>query len=135
MSAPIPDQALAMRIVACGESRSVEALVRRWEELHAQAADLAQLAGIQSEVGDHVGRVLEQGYDDMSDSRRELVWQAIQDIDAVMQPGLTALRTLTARDRDATAPALALWREFFSARNAVLGLVENPSECGALDAA
>ncbi|MEM8724296.1 MAG: hypothetical protein AAGE86_02125 [Pseudomonadota bacterium] len=127
MSALPPDQTRSMRKLAKRGSRSSEALAQRWKELHEQSAQLASLAAIVPEPFGHVLADFPNRFEAASDWQRDLVWQAIEDIDAMMQPGMTALRTIAARDQDATAPALALWREFFSARNAVLALVE-PNE-------
>ncbi|MFN3606538.1 MAG: hypothetical protein ACK4SS_04970, partial [Cypionkella sp.] len=35
-----------------------------------------------------------------------LIWQGVEDMAAIMAPGLAALRVLTARGQDAAAPAL-----------------------------
>ena len=46
----------------------------------------------------------------------------MDDVDAVLQPGLTALRLIASRGSDTTAPALALWREFYFARTGLLAM-------------
>ncbi len=113
-----------MRSSTKRDSHSSEALAQRWEELHAQAAELAELAAIAPESFGKGLACFPERFEAASQWQRELVWQGIEDIDAMMQPGLTALRTIALRDQAVTAPALALWREFFCARNAVLALVE-----------
>lgn len=55
--------------------------------------------------------------------QRELAWQGLEDIDAMMRPGMAALSSLEGRGQDVTAPALALWREFFNARGAVMSVI------------
>lgn len=51
-----------------------------------------------------------------------LARDAIDDLDAILQPGLAALHTIKSRGQDTTAPALALWREFHALRQAMLRL-------------
>jgi hypothetical protein len=60
---------------------------------------------------------------DVDPRRRELAEHSIDDLAAVMEPGLSALLAVKARGADATAPALALWHEFSLARAALLELV------------
>lgn len=61
-------------------------------------------------------------------ARLALAQDALNDIDAMLQPGLCALRAIAARGQDATAPALALWREFHAARSALLALAASPAQ-------
>lgn len=62
-------------------------------------------------------------------ARLTLARDALGDIDAILQPGLMALRNIQARGQDTTAPALALWREFHALRASLLGLArENQDE-------
>ena len=56
--------------------------------------------------------------------RRALVFDAVGDLAALMQPGLRALSALTEQGRDTTAAALRLWREYYHARAAILALTE-----------
>ncbi len=50
--------------------------------------------------------------------------QGIDDIAAMLRPGLDAVQAVQSRGLDASAAALALWREFYRARETVLALVE-----------
>lgn len=128
MSALPPEQMRAMRENADRAQRPMGSLADRWEELHRQADQLAQLAHLSPEqTGGEISRfpALLAG---ATQWQRDLAWQAVEDIDAIMQPGLTALRTITARGQDAQAPALALWREFHAARDAVLEVVRSHEE-------
>ena len=45
-----------------------------------------------------------------------MIARGVDDLAAVMQPGLRALLSLTAQGQDTTAAALTLWREFDRAR-------------------
>jgi len=65
--------------------------------------------------------------DEASEWQRQMASQGIEDIDAMMRPGLTAIATITQRGADVQAPAMTLWREFHHAREAVLALVQPAS--------
>ena len=56
----------------------------------------------------------------------EMIARGIDDLAAIMQPGLRALLSLTAKGQDTTAAALTLWREFHTARVAIVGQLETP---------
>ncbi|MFL0355084.1 hypothetical protein ACI5KX_01290 [Erythrobacter sp. GH1-10] len=124
MSALPPDQINAMRDSALQAKEPVGALARRWDELHRQAAELAGLAQLSGGAETHDAANFAERLTAAQQWQRELAWQGIEDIDAMMQPGITALKVITARGQDAGAPALALWREFHAAREAVLDMLE-----------
>ncbi|MEM6266636.1 MAG: hypothetical protein AAF707_03865 [Pseudomonadota bacterium] len=133
MSALPPEQMRAMRIAAAPASPSEVprgSLADRWQELHEQADQLAKLARLSQEPFTTELAALPAQMSEASEWQRELAWQALEDIEAMMRPGLAALRTLTSRAQNAQAPALALWREFHNARGAVLSLV-NPAAVAA----
>lgn len=113
-----------MRKTAKDAARPVGTLARRWEDLHTTASQLAKLAGLAPEPHSPDLAAFPRLLDEASDWQRDLAWQGIEDISAMMQPGLTALSTLTARGQDASAPAMALWREFHAARASVLAAVQ-----------
>lgn len=100
-------------------------LARRWEDLHEQADRLAALAGLASEAPNEAAEAVSARLCEASEWQRELAWQGIEDIDAMMRAGLAALETLTERGQETAAPALALWREFHAARSAVLAVVKH----------
>ena len=58
----------------------------------------------------------------MGGAKLEMVVRGVDDLAAVMQPGLRALLSLTAQGQDTTSAALTLWREFHNAREAILAL-------------
>ncbi|MDY7096534.1 MAG: hypothetical protein SXU28_00195 [Pseudomonadota bacterium] len=119
MSALMPDQARSMRIDAAAAGN----LAERWRSLHDQSCRLAILAELSPEP--FAGEI-EAFLDRLalaSDWRRNVIEQHISDMAAMMQPGMTAIDTLVSRDVSAHAPALALWREFYNARETVLALV------------
>ena len=131
MSALPPYDSEAMNAALPRSSAGVEALARKWAALHDNAAHVAAIADLATK-GDHMqADELIAKLGQASDWQRRLAADAIGDIDAMMQPGLTALRTLPARGQDAVAPALALWREFYSAREAVLAMLDNTATAAA----
>ncbi len=56
--------------------------------------------------------------------------RSIEDLMAMMEPGLAALLAVSARGADARVPALALWREYCAAREALLALLPEIGEMG-----
>jgi len=97
----------------------------RWADLHDRAAELATLAQLSPEpftgpLATFPGRIGES-----APWKRELADQGLEDIEAMMRPGLAALETLKNRGAAANAPALALWREFYTARGAILALAHD----------
>ena len=102
----------------------VATLADRWEAVHEAAAAVGHLAQLgREEPGDEVLslplRAAEAG-----GYAFEAAARGIDDLAAVMQPGLRALLALTAQGKDTTAAALTLWREFHHARTAIMTLVD-----------
>lgn len=118
-----PEHLQAMR-EALAERRP---LSKRWRELHA----LGQLVAAKAQLGTEPfeGRIaaFPDRILDAAPWNQELADQALEDMDAILQPGLTALQAIEARGHDTTAPALALWREFYHARECLLGLAPEAS--------
>lgn len=110
------------------ESLPLGTLAQRWEELHSAAAQLAKVADLAPERFEGRLAAFPDLLGEANEWQRELAWQGVEDIDAMMRPGLTALGTLEQRGSDVTAPAIALWREFYCAREAVLFAVEPRSQ-------
>lgn len=106
------------------DDRAMGSLAQRWEDLNATATQLAKAADLAPERPDARITRFPSMLEGAAEWQRELAWQGLEDIDAMMQPGLTALNVLAERGNDATAPALALWREFYSARDAVVSVIE-----------
>lgn len=102
-----------------------QALAERWRQLHSSAQELAALAqlGVDGDAMD--GESFAARLEQTRGWQRDLAERSLSDINAVMQPGLTALRVVISRGQDASAPALALWREFHAAREALLAVLSN----------
>lgn len=100
----------------------------RWAALHAAGQEIGTLAALAEEpfherLANFPARIEARG-----GARLELARDGVTDLDAILQPGLTALRTIHARGQDTTAPALALWREFHALRSALLDLAADEIE-------
>ncbi|MEL6531221.1 MAG: hypothetical protein AAFQ27_14785 [Pseudomonadota bacterium] len=113
-----------MREALHAEEETTGSLAQRWEDLNATAVQLAMAADLAPERTDARIARFPAMVGNAHEWQRELAWQGLEDIDAMMRPGLSALSTLSDRGHDATAPALALWREFYRAREAVVSLVD-----------
>jgi hypothetical protein len=108
-------------------------LAERWQAIHIGAARLARLAGlgpasdmpVSQRAQEEILRdaALIRALESTSAWQRELVCQALEDIEAMMRSGMMALDVLTARGRDVTIPALALWREVDAARRSVMAML------------
>ncbi len=96
------------------------AMSARWSALH----DAASAARALAELPDEPLTPAIRGFPDAMRSaggwRLDMARQGIEDLMAVLQPGLSALLTAHARGGDIAPPALALWREFQSARDTLL---------------
>ncbi|MEM7665291.1 MAG: hypothetical protein AAF250_05500 [Pseudomonadota bacterium] len=135
MSALPPDEMRIMREAAQASTRPLGSLVQRWQDLHEQAERLATLAALSPEPFDDQLAAFPSLLESASQAQRKLAWEGLEDIHAMMQPGLVALQTITSRGKDAGAPALALWREFHAARDAVLMAVGGTVRAESVDVA
>lgn len=98
-------------------------LAAKWAALHAAADVVASLAGIAAgRPQDIVAAERLGGW------RLNLVRQGIDDIAAMMEPGLAALLTVHGQGGDPRPAAAALWREFDRARQPLLALVHAAEE-------
>jgi hypothetical protein len=99
-------------------------LAEQWQAVHEAAAAVGNLAQLgreplSSQIAELPQRAAQKG-----GRSYELAARGIDDLAAVMQPGLRALLSLTADGQDTTAAALTLWREFHTARRAIVDLVD-----------
>ena len=106
------------------EPNSEGTLAERWRSLHENAQLIASMAALAredfaGELATFPDRIAVAG-----DERLARAQLTLQDVDAILQPGLTALLALQARGQDTTAPALALWREIHASRATLLDLCE-----------
>ncbi len=127
MSALPPDQTRSMRRFAASQDHNAaepNGLTAQWQALHALGNQVGALAGLAGEP--YQGQMAEIGRDLMTlaEPRAGLGQQGIEDIRAMVSTGLDALKTIADRGQDVTAPAVALWREYFIARAALIDLMQ-----------
>ena len=102
---------------------AADGLAERWAALHDAADLVASLAGLAPEPNRAEVIALPLRLGPSAGWRAHLVEQGIEDIAAIMEPGIAALLALRGRGAEAGPAALALWQEFRAARAALLGLV------------
>ena len=102
----------------------------KWSALHDAAGVVASLAGFVPEPMSAQLRNFPATLRDAAGWRRSLAEQGIEDIGAILEPGLSALLAVHARGVNGAAAALALWQEFVAARDALLALTPPPSASG-----
>ncbi|HSG35571.1 MAG TPA: hypothetical protein VLA37_13640 [Sphingomonadaceae bacterium] len=98
-----------------GEAGSAEL---KWAVLGNAAGIVAQLAGVEP-AGQHA---FPEAIFAATGWRRELAEKSLDDLVAVLEPGIAALIAVNARNADARPAAQALWREFEASRDALLAL-------------
>jgi hypothetical protein len=101
---------------------SVSAMSMKWSALHDAAGVVAMLAGVAAEPMTPELRNFPAAMRDTGGWRRTLAEQGIDDLAAVMEPGLAALLAVTARGSDPAAAARSLHEEFLAARAALIAL-------------
>ena len=117
-----PEQIRAMRESFARDENSVSPLAMRWQALHETAQEIAGMAALAREPFTNELAGFPARVADCGGNRAYFVERGLNDIDAMLQPGLTALRLIASRGSDTTAPALALWREFYFARAGLLAM-------------
>lgn len=111
--------------IAAGEPPPAT-MARKWAVLHDAARAVTALAGL---PGDPVGAAASEFPAAMHAAggwRLALAAQGVDDLAAVMEPGLGALLSIHRRGADPAIAARALWDEFAAARSALLALVPPP---------
>jgi hypothetical protein len=111
---------------------SSSTLGMKWSALHDAAGVVASHFGITAHVMTPELRGFPAVMRDACEWRRSLVEQGIEDISAFLEPALSALLSVQARGVNPSAPAQALWKEFVTARDALLTLRPPQAEGGAL---
>lgn len=102
----------------------IETLTIQWEAVHEAAGAVGALAQLGQKKPSEALLALPLRAAEIGGRRYEMIARGIDDLSAVMQPGLRALLALTAEGRDTTTAALTLWGEFHRARVAILDLLE-----------
>lgn len=100
----------------------------KWSALHDAVAVVTMLSGMAAEqLGSEV-RNYPAIMHDAGGWRLELAEQGINDLAAIMEPGLAALLAVHAHGVSPATAALALWQEFQAARAALLALAPPPEK-------
>lgn len=97
-------------------------MARRWTALHEAANVVSALAGAAQEPRSHLVDDFPLAIRRAPPALRELAEQGVEDLAAIMEPGLAALIAVHSSGGNAGAPARALWQEFATARDTLLGL-------------
>lgn len=126
-TSPVPFRTPGPTLPAAGRASSGQAPTGtasvKWAALQDAAIAVAALAGLDAERAGAEMRGIPATLHDADATRRAMAERWIEDLAGVMEPGLAALIAVRAKGADATAPALALWREFDAARTAIFSLV------------
>ena len=102
---------------------AASAMAMKWSALHDAASVVATLAGLAPEPRKSDVRNFPAQIRDTGGWRKTLAEQGIDDLSAVMEPGIAALLAAHARGVMPSAAALTLWQEFVRTRSALLELV------------
>lgn len=105
---------------------SASAMSMKWSALHDAVAVVGTLAGLAAEPMRAEVRNFPAIMRDAGGWRRDRAEQGIDDLSAVMEPGIAALLAIHARGANPAPAALALWQEFHAARAALLALTPPP---------
>lgn len=105
------------------ETDKEERMHRQWPALHQAAEAVAAMAGISATPMTARQRNFPEAACAAGGWRLELAQQGVDDIAAIMEPGLAALFAAHARGANAPAAAFALWEEFCNARDALMALL------------
>lgn len=137
-AAPLPGPATGI-LPGAGRAQfgqaSASALGMKWSALHDAAGVVATLAGFAPEPMSQQLRNFPATLRDAASWRRIMAEQGIEDIGAILEPGLSALLAVHARGVNPAAAALALWQEFVAARDALLALSPPPAPSGLMRSA
>ena len=107
----------------------------RWAALTDAGQVVAMLAGVTTGRASREIRDFPMLLRDAKPWRREAAERALEDLSAIMEPGIAALMAINARGGDARPAAEALWSEFSAARAALLTMVPPAGILGPLRAA
>jgi hypothetical protein len=102
---------------------SATAMSMKWSALHDAAGVVAMLAGVNAEAMRPEVRNFPSSMRDAGGWRRSMAEEGVDDVAAIMEPGLAALLAVHARGADPRPAALALWQEFIAGRDALMALL------------
>lgn len=97
-------------------------IAMKWAALHQAGQVLAAIAGAENEIPSLETRAFPAIMREAGGWRCQLAEQGIDDLTAIMEPGLSALLAALDRGADPRAAARSLWNEFVAARDAMVAL-------------
>ncbi len=103
---------------ALGENHAM-----KWDALHEAASAVAMLAGVGEDITPQRVREFPYRLKALDPWRQHLAERGMDDLKAIMEPGIEALVTVNENGLDTAVPAMALWREFVAARESLLALL------------
>ena len=130
MTAASPTPALAPATGAHPSGSSASALP--WAALTEAGQVVAMLAGVSTGRPGREVRDFPELLRDAKPWRREEAERALDELAAMMEPGIAALTVINACGGDCRPAAEALWAEFSAARAALLAMVTVAGTLGAL---
>lgn len=95
----------------------------KWDALHEAGAIVAELAGEDLGQDSLEIRAFPRAIAETGGWQARLARQGLDDLVAIMEPGIAALLAVNERGADTQVPAQTLWHEFDAARGALLALV------------
>jgi len=98
-------------------------LALKWAAAHEAAAAVSELAGLAPEYRTPDIRNFPAIMRDTGGWRERLAKQGVDDLAAILEPGLAALLALQGSGVSAAPAARALWQEFHTARAGLLALI------------
>lgn len=123
MSALPPDDMRNLQQAAFAARHPVDGMIASWQAIADHSARLAALAQLRPGELDGEPESFTAALAQASGWQRNLAWQSVEDIIAMLNPGMAALDVLESRGIDPRVPALALWREVDAAQRAVLAML------------
>jgi len=102
---------------------AASAMSMKWSALHDAAGAVAMIAAVEAPKMDAAIRNFPIAMREAGGRNLNLAEQGIEDISAIMEPGLSALLAAHARGANPRHAAQALWAEFIQARDALLALI------------
>ncbi|TIX49294.1 hypothetical protein E5222_15230 [Alteraurantiacibacter aquimixticola] len=102
----------------------------RWAAVLDAGKVVAALAGMEAERPSKQVRNFPVLLRECPKWKRELAENGVKDLAAVMEPGIAALLAINARGADPRHAARALWREFSTARAAIIALLPPSGDMG-----
>ncbi|MFM2370691.1 MAG: hypothetical protein RIS85_413 [Pseudomonadota bacterium] len=105
------------------ERAASNAMSMKWDALHEAAGVVCALGGLKPEPARPEVRNFPAIMRDTGGTRYEMAQQGVEDLAAIMEPGLAALLAVSARGLSPAPAARALWQEFIAARTALLAMI------------